>query len=334
MKDKLIKLAKEVMPILNKELAQIFDELALYEKSLNRSFPAAAFRKSAKAILNAKNIKCLEDVSDIDNIGNSSLEVIKEYLETGISSRHQKALNAIKPIIAPLNNKIKELCEIPGIGEVNAEKLLNKGIKSKNHLMELCEKLNAGDEIPNTGMNISTTMFAGMKFEAHCDKNRMSVKEHDELANPMLEWLNKQKKVIKTDVVGSRRRFNNQKKYTIGDVDLIVATEDENFWKTTIDLLDLVVMAGPKKVSGIKNSKHIDIKFTNNSNWGAMLMHGTGSAMFNIKMRQIAIAKGLSLSEYGLKNNKTQEYIAGSTEEEIFKKLNIEYVKPQDRNLK
>ncbi len=226
------------------------------------------------------------------------------------------------------------MCEIPGIGESIAAKLLQNGIKSKKHIMELCKKLNAGDEIPNTGINISTTMFAGMKFEAHCDKNRMSVKEHDILANPMLKWLKEQKQVVKTDVVGSRRRFNNQKNYTIGDVDLIVLTEDENFWKETINLLDLVVMAGPKKVSGIKNSKHIDIKFTNNKNWGAMLMHGTGSAMFNIKMRQIAITKGLCLSEYGLKNNDTQEYVAGATEEEIFKALNIKYIKPQNRSWK
>jgi len=46
-------------------------------------------------------------------------------------------------------------------------------------------------------------------------------------------------------------------------------------------------------------------------------------------MRKIAIKKGLKLNEYGLfKNNKK---IAGEREEDIYKKLGVKYLKPEQR---
>ncbi len=96
MKKELVKLAKEIMETpVNSTLAQMFEDLALYEYSIGRGFPASAFRKTAKAIINAKDIFCFEDINEIPNIGNSSKEVIKQFLDTGISSRHQKALNQL-----------------------------------------------------------------------------------------------------------------------------------------------------------------------------------------------------------------------------------------------
>ena len=48
-------------------------------------------------------------------------------------------------------------------------------------------------------------------------------------------------------------------------------------------------------------------------------------------MRKIAIEKGLKLSEYGLFDKKTNRLVAGRTEEEVYKKLGLDYIEPEMR---
>jgi DNA polymerase/3'-5' exonuclease PolX len=54
-------------------------------------------------------------------------------------------------------------------------------------------------------------------------------------------------------------------------------------------------------------------------------------------MRRIALEKGYSLSEYGIKNNNTKKFIDTAdiinTEEDIFKYLAIPYVPPNKRDM-
>ena len=63
-------------------------------------------------------------------------------------------------------------------------------------------------------------------------------------------------------------------------------------------------------------------------------MKNIGSAKFNIKLRCVALSKGMMLSEYGLVNQETKEIIASETEEEIFEKLGVPYVAPWQRSIK
>lgn len=66
----------------------------------------------------------------------------------------------------------------------------------------------------------------------------------------------------------------------------------------------------------------------------AMLLYSTGSKKFNIKMRGIAKRRGFLLNQIGLFKlpvTKGQEPIKVSSEKDIFKKLNMEYVIPTKR---
>jgi DNA polymerase (family 10) len=61
------------------------------------------------------------------------------------------------------------------------------------------------------------------------------------------------------------------------------------------------------------------------------LLYFTGSQQHNIQLRRIAIEKRFKLSEYGLFDRKTNKLVAGKTEEEIYKKLGMEYIEPEMR---
>lgn len=102
-----------------------------------------------------------------------------------------------------------------------------------------------------------------------------------------------------------------------------------------------VLASGKNKFMGICRlspdlpARRIDILVTDSNHYNFALLYFTGSYNFNIYMRRIALQKGLSLSEYGFKDNNTKQFIDTSekinSEENIFEYLDIPYVPPNKR---
>ncbi|MBI4217971.1 MAG: DNA polymerase III, partial [Elusimicrobia bacterium] len=66
--------------------------------------------------------------------------------------------------------------------------------------------------------------------------------------------------------------------------------------------------------------------------FGAALQYFTGSKEHNVALRELALKKGLTINEYGLyHNDDKKKSVAGKTEEEIYKKLGLEFVPPELR---
>ena len=83
-------------------------------------------------------------------------------------------------------------------------------------------------------------------------------------------------------------------------------------------------------------ARRLDIRFVPYESYGSAILYFTGSKNFNTTMRQHALRKGYSLSEFGLK--KTSEgkdgiLIPCSTEEEVFKILDCVYKTPEERDI-
>jgi hypothetical protein len=76
--------------------------------------------------------------------------------------------------------------------------------------------------------------------------------------------------------------------------------------------------------------RRIDIRFITYDSYYSALLYFTGSGEFNKKMRIIAKKKGYKLSEYGL-FDKNNHIIKVSSERDIFKTLDMEYLQPRLR---
>jgi DNA polymerase (family 10) len=87
---------------------------------------------------------------------------------------------------------------------------------------------------------------------------------------------------------------------------------------------------GLKKSSvKMKAGFDIDIRVVPEKSYGAALQYFSGSKEHNIALRKIALEKGLKLNEYGVfRNNK---YIAGKTEESVYKMLGLQWIYPEIR---
>ena len=85
-----------------------------------------------------------------------------------------------------------------------------------------------------------------------------------------------------------------------------------------------------------KNIRRIDIRFVPFNSYYSALLYFTGSYELNTQMRQIAKSLNYKLNEYGLfKINKDGEVskrmLKIKSEKDIFKKLKMEYIKPEER---
>jgi DNA polymerase (family 10) len=91
------------------------------------------------------------------------------------------------------------------------------------------------------------------------------------------------------------------------------------------------VLAKGETKSSVRTADDVqlDCRVVEANSFGAALLYFTGSKNFNIKLRQMAIKKGLKINEYGV--FKKDRLVAGATEEEIFKLLGMTYVEPELR---
>lgn len=151
-------------------------------------------------------------------------------------------------------------------------------------------------------------------------ERRMLLPEADGIAEEIIAYLGE-----KADKLGSLRR----QVATIGDIDLAVATDHPekvlekfvNFpQKTTI------VERGPKGATILLGGgRQVDLRVAKPQEYGAMLQYFTGSKYHNIKLREFALKKHLTLNEYGI-NKKTFR-----TEKELYNFLGLDYIPPELR---
>jgi DNA polymerase (family 10) len=149
-----------------------------------------------------------------------------------------------------------------------------------------------------------------------------------DLAEEILGELGSLRAVRRCEYAGSMRRMRE----TIGDVDLLVASEQpakvmEAF--ASMSYVDRVLAKGDTKSSVLTTKGlQVDLRVVPPDVWGAALQYFTGSKAHNIRVREIAVRKGLKLSEYGLFRAKSGKLIVAQTEEEVYERLGLPWIPP------
>jgi DNA polymerase (family 10) len=152
----------------------------------------------------------------------------------------------------------------------------------------------------------------------------MSLAQATSVAEEFVSALKKLPEVKKISVAGSLRR----QKDTVRDIDILLTSDTPKEIMHTFTRIPLAkdILAEGQTKSSIrtKDDVQVDCRIVKEESWGAALLYFTGAKNFNIKLRQMAIKKGLKLNEYGL--FKKGKCIASKSEEEIFKALKLSYI--------
>ncbi len=310
-------------------------EAAYLIKNVNR-FRIIAYQNAADTV--EKMTREIRDIwqegnlDKIPGIGQTIAAALDEYFKKGHSRHFDEALRGIPATVF-------ELMRVPSIGPKKAYKLVKEfNLKNLKTIFADTKKLALENKIAGLegfGQKSQDTILKALEiYEKRVAlKERMPLPYADRLANEILEYLKKNKKVKRVDALGSLRRMVA----TIGDIDIAVAAKN----KDAKEVVDYFINY-PKKITvdnaGLKKASivvppdiKVDLRVQDAGNYGPMLQYFTGSKTHNIQIREYAQKKGLSLSEYGIKEVKKGKTLKFKTEEDFYKFLGFQYIPPEIR---
>uniref|UniRef100_A0A6C0CAI5 DNA-directed DNA polymerase n=1 Tax=viral metagenome TaxID=1070528 RepID=A0A6C0CAI5_9ZZZZ len=285
------------------------------------------------------------DVAHMPGIGKGTLARIDEILKTGQLNEIKKPKKKISDTIT----SIQELKGIFGIGDKKAQTLVTKyNIKSVAELKQAYNKKK---------IDLDNNIRLGLKYYDLLELNI----PRDEITKTA-KYLTKVAQKIDKDlflmICGSYRRGRK----TSGDIDVLLShpkipTQKQignpekygakNYINLFVDklsedgfLLDHLTDKASTKYMGFSKLdslpvRRIDVRFVPYSGLAASMLSFTGPRDLNIAMRREAIKRNMILNEYGLYKegeNGDLTMVKTSTEEEIFNKLGMEYMTPEERD--
>ncbi|MEK6948961.1 MAG: DNA polymerase/3'-5' exonuclease PolX [Nanoarchaeota archaeon] len=312
----------------NHEVAELLRRIAeLLEIKGELVFKIRAYEKAALVIENLE-----EDIEElwkqgkleeIPGVGEGLAKKISKYLEKGKLDYYEELKKQI-----PVD--MEELGRVSGLGPKTILKLYKKlNVKNIKDL-EKAAKSHKIQNIEGLGQTVEQNMLKSIEF-AKTSGKRFLLGHALDIAEELKSRIQKLNEVDKVEIAGSLRRM----KETIGDIDILITSKNPakvaDFFASMEDVKN-VLAKGPTKSSVLlKEGIQADLRVIEEKNYGAALLYFTGNKQHNIILRKIAIKKGMKLSEYGLFDKKTNNLLAGKTEEECYKKLGLKYIEPEIR---
>jgi DNA polymerase beta len=305
-----------------------------------QNFRIVAIKKNISALKSLDfEIKSVDDVIKVAGIGASSLKKIDEILRTGeLAELKNKHIN--DEIIEKKINAIQELQQIIGVGKSKASDwVLNHNIYSVSDLKSAIKNKTI---IPND------KILLGLKYYGKVKKD-IPRSEIDAIKHYLEQKLIGNKDKLFLNICGSYRRG----KHTSGDIDVLIMSKKyknldqikqstvlKQFISELVDDKFIIDKLTDKnyKIEFMGFCKYennpirrIDIKFLPHDSYSFAMLYFTGPAELNKWMREKAIKKKMTLSEYGLVDNRTGNQIILPTERAIFEFFGMEYMTPEER---
>jgi DNA polymerase (family 10) len=307
------------------EMLRDLTELTLLEEGDAQSFRVRAYENATQAIAQqATDLGrlSLKDLQKISGIGKSTAEKVRELLETGkvhkleaLRQKYPRSLvallrlqgvgpKAVRRLQAELG--VQSLAELrAAIAAHRLRDLKGFGQKSEERLAQAIERLERDGALGRTPISVALphaerlvaelSGLPGVTFAGYC---------------------------------GSLRRFSE----TVGDIDIVVAASDAARVMDAVvglSVVDQVLGRGETKTSIVtQRGVQVDVRVVQAHQLGAALLYFTGSKAHNVKLRQRALARGLTLNEYALSELEGGKVIASETEEQIYRALGLAFVAP------
>ena len=262
-------------------------------------------------------------LTKLEGVGKSTAEKIREFFDAGIISKLEKLRKKYpKEFVA--------LVGIPGLGPKTLKRLRDEcGVVDLATLKKALDQKKLRDL---KGLGEKTEIKIAEAIQRMGSKqNRQPIEKVKPIAEDWVKKLSARSDVKKAVYCGSLRR----ERETIADIDIVVSANEG------ADIMDFVAHHkevesvlghGTTKTSVVlKKGIQLDLRVVDPEVFGAATLYFTGSKAHNIKLRQLAISKGWTLNEYGLKNLANSKIIAAKTEKEIYEALGMGFVEPSQR---
>jgi len=312
-----------MLPELKNKIADIFSDIAdLLEVRGDNVFRVRAYRRGAEVV------RSVSDPSEegVPGIGKDLHAKILEIQETGRCAFYEDLLHQFP-------NGILDVLHVRGLGPKRVKLFYEQlGIHNLEQLKSAAES-GAIAALPGMGEKSQTLILTALEQMTH-EAKRLPYLEALPLADAYVEYMLQCPHVKHAQYAGSLRR----KKATVGDADILVipkratakSVEAIHEWFVAYPSVIQVLAKGDTRSSVVLDQHfQVDLRVISAESFGAALLYFTGSKQFNIDLRTLALKHGLKVNEYGLFKGEVK--IAGLSEEEMFKKLGMDFVPPEER---
>ncbi len=312
----------------NRDLAQMLETIAdLLEIKGEQVYKVLAYRKAAQGILDlGRDVKAVwqeGELESIPGVGKAIAGKIDEVLRTGKLGFYERLKEEVPAGLV-------DVLRVGGVGPKKAARFWKElGITSIGEL-EQAAREGRLRRLPGMGERSEAQILESIEALRRRQTGRISIGTAMALAEGLLAQLRQVKGVWRAEPAGSLRRWRE----TVGDVDLLVAATDPTaVLRAFVRLPEVgrVTGKGETKASAeLVDGTRVQLWVHPPQRFGSALQYATGSMAHNVRLRELALDQGLSLSEHGFKRAGEEEILCAE-EAEVYAALGLPWIPPELR---
>ncbi|MEO7597723.1 MAG: DNA polymerase/3'-5' exonuclease PolX [Opitutus sp.] len=322
------------------EIADVLTEIGLLlELKGENPFKVRAYQAGARVLESLEEAElsrliATNELLTVKGIGDALAKKVTELHQTG-------KLEFLEKLKASVEPGLVELLDIPSLGPKKIKLLFDQlGVNSIATLTAACLEGRVA-ELAGFGAKTQEKILAGIKNREAYGRRHLWW-EAFAVAQLIVAGLRGLPQVQRAEAAGSLRRGME----TVGDLDFIVAAIEVApvvAWFVAMPGVQEVTAQGETKASvRFASGLQADLRIVPEDQFIFALHHFTGSKDHNVQMRQRALARGLSLSEWGLLPSEGEGTVkskaenralrtAATKEEELFAALGLKFIPPELR---
>ena len=319
----------------NKSIATVLYETAdLLEIDGQDSFRIRSYRNAAQAIENlSEQIRDIigdpKKVLAIPGIGKGMLQNLQELFKDGRLGMQAELLKKYHP-------SMLQLLKIQGLGPKTIALIWSAYQVSDVDGVEKLAREGKIRTLPRMGEKHELKLLKAIEDYRRIS-GRFLIDVAETEATKLADYLANYPGFDRITPAGSLRRGRE----TVGDLDILVtgtaccSAEERakavQYVAQYPPLMDIIAQGDNKISFRLRTDMQVDVRLLPPESFGAAMQYFTGSKAHNVALRQRALKMGYTLNEYSLADLKTEQPVAGKTEEEIYATLNLDYIPPELR---
>jgi len=314
----------------NAEIAEQLELLAdLLEIEGQASFRVIAYRRAASRVRETgtpvAQLALDGTAKELPGIGATIQEKIVQIVDTGEIEALSKRRKTIPP-------EVVEFLHIPGMGPKTVRKIWQElGVTTLAELKEAARAQRLRT-LPGLGAKTEEAVLkaAGRKKKVSAEPRTLLGQALPALL-AVVDTLREHPAADRVCEAGSARR----RRETVRDLDIIATASDPKAltdYFTKLTWVSEVVAKGATKATVVSHDGfRFDLRVVPPESYGNLLQHFTGSKEHNMALREDAVRRGFSVSEYGITIADTGEVVTAESEHEVYDRLGYEYIPPELR---
>jgi DNA polymerase (family X) len=314
----------------NTQIAEALDELGdLNELDGAVIHRVVAYRNAAKTVREAStSIAVLARegrATELPGIGATIQEKVLALADTGEI-----------PALVKLRDKfpagLVAMTRLPGLGPKRARRLFDElGIDSLDALREAAENHRIRD-LRGFGEKAEESLLATLdSFDDAGPARRIVLHRALDVGEQLVTSLRANPAADRVELAGSARRMTE----SVKDLDIVATAVDPAALASFAAGLPLVEASSEPGENAVRLRTHtgvqVDLRIVEPDQFGNVLQHLTGSKEHNMALRDMAVRRGLHVSEYGVLDDATGETHRCATEADVYGLLGMDYIEPELR---